>query len=31
MKLLLDKAEISTVSNPVPAEGGAEAEAIEKE
>jgi hypothetical protein len=31
MKLLMDKAEISTVSNPVPTEGGQEAEAIEKE
>jgi trigger factor len=31
MKLLLDKAEISTVSNPVPAEGGPEAAEIEKE
>ena len=31
MKLLLDKAEISTVTNPVPAEGGAEAETSEKE
>jgi len=31
MKLLLDKAEISTITNPVPAEGGVEAETIEKE
>jgi trigger factor len=31
MKLLLDRAEISTVTNPAPAAGGAEAEKIEKE
>ena len=31
MKLLLEKAEISTVSHPVPTEGATEAEAIEKE
>ncbi len=31
MKLLLDKAEISTVTNPAPAEGAAEAEELEKE